>query len=296
MDVVLVPASLMDIESVAMTQSFMKASSKETNMTRRRIVTLLTDFGLQDAYVSSMKGVLLSINPDLAIVDISHEVPKFDVRRAALILAQAAPFFPEGTVHMAIVDPGVGTSRKPLVIETNRFIFVGPDNGILSLAAEKDGVRRQFQMEEGRYVLPERSSTFAGRDLFAPIAAHISRGVPLKRLGKELRSFRRISIHKPLSSNRSIRGEVLIIDSFGNLITNIDGSLLRGIKRGGIIAIEVDGKALRLPFLHAYGEVPRGNPLALIGSIGLLEIGSNRCSMAERLRGVKEGSRVLIRF
>jgi S-adenosylmethionine hydrolase len=265
-------------------------------MARRRIVTLLTDFGLREAYVSSMKGVLLSINPNLTIVDISHEVPKFDIRRAALVLAQAAPSFPPWTIHMAIVDPGVGTSRKPLILETNRFTFIGPDNGVLSIAAVRDGVLRAFRIEGDRYALPGQSSTFAGRDLFAPIAAHISRGVPPRRLGKGLRNFRRLSIPKPRRTHQGIRGEVLLIDSFGNLITNIDRSLLRGMRSKGIVTAEVGGKVLRLPFLNTYGEAPRGNPLALIGSSGLLEIGSNRCSMAERLQGAKEGSGLLIRF
>jgi len=197
---------------------------------------------------------------------------------------------------MAIVDPGVGTSRKPLILETNRFTFIGPDNGVLSIAAERDGVLRTFRIDGDRYALPGQSITFAGRDLFAPIAAHISRGVPPRRLGKRLRNFRRLSIPKPRRTPQGIRGEVLLIDSFGNLITNIDRSLLRGMRSNGIVTAEVGGKVLRLHFLNTYGEAPRGNPLALMGSSGLLEIGSNQCSMAERLQGVKEGSGLLIRF
>ncbi|MGQ9514007.1 MAG: SAM hydrolase/SAM-dependent halogenase family protein [Thermoproteota archaeon] len=259
-----------------------------------QIVTLLTDFGQNDAYVASMKGVLLDINPKLRIIDISHEVPKFNVKRAAIVLAQASSFFPRRTIHVAVVDPGVGTLRKPLVMKTKNYFFVGPDNGVLSIAAEKDGILCVYRIEEGRYVFANRSCTFAGRDIFAPVAAHISRGVPLKKLGKEIGSIKRISICEPKRSGNMIDGEVLMIDSFGNIITNIGASLIRDMKIGQIILIKIGSKAIKAPFLKTYGDVERGKPLAIIGSYDLLEIGINQGNISRLLRDVKEGSKVRI--
>jgi len=142
------------------------------------IITLLTDFGMRDAYVGCVKGVLLGINPSINIVDISHEVPKFNVKYAALILAQAARFYPKGTIHMAIVDPGVGTRRRMLIVKTENYYFVGPDNGILSIAAIRDGVRQTFQIDERRAGPEGVSRTFAARDIFAPIATRLTCGMP----------------------------------------------------------------------------------------------------------------------
>ncbi|MEM2960846.1 MAG: SAM-dependent chlorinase/fluorinase, partial [Candidatus Bathyarchaeia archaeon] len=234
-----------------------------------------------------MKGVLLDINPNLKIIDISHEIPKFNVRRAAIVLAQASSFFPRGTVHVAVVDPGVGTLRAPLIIKTKRYFFVGPDNGVLSIAAEKDGILCAYQIDEGRYVFADRSHTFAGRDIFAPVAAYISRGIPLKKLGREIESIKNISFNEPKRSGNQIDGEVLMIDSFGNIITNIDAQMIKDLKIGQIIPIKIGRKMLRVPFLRTYGDVEKGKPLALIGSSNLLEIGLNQGNISRLLRVAK---------
>lgn len=260
----------------------------------KNTITLLTDFGLRDAYLGCMKGVLLSINPSLNIIDISHEVPKFNVKYAALILAQAAQFFPKGTVHMAIVDPSVGTRRRMLIVETKNYFFVGPDNGVLSIAAIRDGVRQAFQIDERRVGLERGSRTFAARDIFAPIAARITCGVPPKDLGRTITGFHGLTIGGPRSSGVRIVGEVLLIDSFGNIVTNIDCSSLKGVKFDQCILVKVGSEDLRIPFVRTYGEVKEGEALALIGSSGLLEIGMNRGSMSGRLSSAKEGTRVAV--
>jgi len=255
------------------------------------IITLLTDFGLRDSYVGCVKGVLLGINPSLNIVDISHEIPKFNVKYAAIVLAQAARFFPKGTVHMAVVDPGVGTRRRMLIVKTANYCFVGPDNGILSIAAIRDGVRQTFQIDERRVGLEGGSRTFAARDIFAQIAARITCGMPPEGLGREITGFHRLTLG-PRPSGRRIVGEVLIIDSFGNIITNIDGSSLKGVKFDQRILFKVGSEGLRIPFVRTYSEVREGEALALIGGSGMLEIGVNQGSIAGRLSFVKEGTRV----
>jgi len=266
-------------------------------VSKARTVTLLTDFGTRDHYIASMKGVLLAIDPELHIVDITHEVPKFDIRRAALLLANSAKFFPHGTIHVAVVDPGVGTSRRPIIIKTKNYYFVGPDNGVLSVAAAGDGVKHVYQIrEDGSYVLQRRSSTFAGRDVFAPVAAHIAKGVPLEMLGEVIKSFKRIRIGEPKRFGNRIDGDVLLIDAFGNIVTNIGDELIEDLEPGQRILVNVGGKLLRVPFLKTYGDVERGKPLALVGSTGLLEIGLNQGSISCLLRNVKEGSRVSIQY
>jgi hypothetical protein len=255
----------------------------------------LTDFGSSDAYVGCVKGVLLSINPKLNIVDISNEVPKFDVKRAGLILAQTARYFPKGTVHMSIVDPEVGTRRKLLLIETRRFFFVGPDNGILSVAAMRDGVLHAFQIDEVSCALPERSATFAARDIFAPVAARLTLGVRPCRLGDEIAEFKRLQIGEAVPSEKGIVGEVLMIDCFGNLVTNVGGESLGNIKPGQRILIRIGDKALRVPFLRAYGEARKGEPLALIGSAGFLEIGLNQGNASRILPRARSGSKVTVK-
>ncbi|MBO3802464.1 MAG: SAM-dependent chlorinase/fluorinase, partial [Candidatus Brockarchaeota archaeon] len=216
-----------------------------------RIVTLLTDFGTRDHYVASMKGVLLGIEPRLQVIDVSHDVPKFGVRRAAITLAQAAKFFPRGTVHVAVVDPGVGTPRKHLILETKRFFFVGPDNGVLSIAAEEDGIKGAYEIRGSRYVFQERSNTFAGRDVFAPAAAHLAKGLPPERLGEEIdpSEIKKVGIGEPRKSGRRVEGEILAIDEFGNLVTNITRSLVGELKFGKAITGKVGGSSLKVPFL-----------------------------------------------
>jgi S-adenosylmethionine hydrolase len=256
-----------------------------------RIITLTTDFGTGDGFVGTMKGVVLGINPRAVIVDITHGVPPGDIRAGAFSLMAASRFFPEGTVHVAVVDPGVGSRRRAIAVQTAGYVFVGPDNGVLSWALEQEKIKSIRQLENPKYFLKNISRTFHGRDLFAPVAAHLSRGLALARLGRELKEFVRIPWPEPIQRRGGIHGEIVHIDRFGNAITNI-GTGLAGEGRSAVC--EVSGKrrsrCLLMPF---YGAVPVNTPVAVMGSSGLLEIAVNGGSAAEQF-GLQIGDKVIV--
>ena len=264
---------------------------------RRPVITLLTDFGHRDPYVASMKGVILSLCPEAQVVDISHEVPKFDVRAGALILAQAAPWFPDGTVHVGVVDPGVGTARRAIVVVSRRFSFVGPDNGLLMLAAMRDGLRAVYAIERADLMLERVSRTFHGRDIFAPVAARIASGLDPSEVGPEIKDYVVPSFAEPRLDGPVALGEVMYIDGFGNIITNLPEDFLAqlGASEGSELAIRLGGRELRVRLRSAYGEARPGELLALIDSWGMLEVAVSLGSAAERL-GVKPGERVEVRL
>ena len=259
------------------------------------IITLLSDFGLRDPYVSEMKAVILSICPETHIVDITHDIEKFDIRMGAFVLASAASYFPEGTIHVAVVDPGVGTKRKPLVVESRRCLYVGPDNGLLMLAARREGIRRVFHITNPRYMLSKVSRTFHGRDVFAPAAAYLAKGISSSEFGPEVHDYVLPVFAKPQMSDHRILGEVLHIDGFGNIISNISlNDLERGnVHEGSLFDIKLGEKTLRLKLCSAYGEVPVGSPLAIMGSHGFLEISINQES-ASKFFGVQAGDPVQV--
>jgi S-adenosylmethionine hydrolase len=234
-----------------------------------RIITLITDFGTADGYVAEMKGVLFSGVPDSTVVDLTHEIPPQDVDAARLALARAWQRFPEGTVHVVVVDPGVGTARAALAVESNKRFLLGPDNGVLSPAL----------IAGGAYVVelpipPYASATFHGRDVFAPAAVRLAAGESLDRLGttKTDPVIRRTPDVRR-AEDGTLRGQVLTVDRFGNLITNIVG------RAGG--HVEFAGRALRV--MRTYSDVPHGNLIALAGSSGFLEIAARGGSAAEEL-------------
>ncbi len=266
-------------------------------MSRRPLITLLTDFGYKDHYVAAMKGVILSICPEARIVDIAHGVPKFDVRAAAYVLRGAYRYFPPGTIHVVVVDPGVGTERRAVAVKSRNYIFIGPDNGVLSLALAEDGVKEARVIENRDLMLPRITYTFHGRDIFAPVAAHLARGVPFSLVGRRLERLREPSFTRPLVRGRELVCEVLYVDDFGNAALNIDERLLRelGVSYGAELAIELRGKELALKLLPSYGHAPEGAPLLLINSEGFLEIAVNRGSAAEAF-GLSPGSRLRIRI
>jgi S-adenosylmethionine hydrolase len=252
------------------------------------IVTLLTDFGIRDPYVAQMKAVILSICPRTVIVDISHEVEKFNVRMGAFILASATPYFPPGAIHVAVVDPAVGTKRAPLIIETKNFFFVGPDNGLLILAAQADGIRHVYQIENQRYLRPTISYTFHGRDVFAPAAGHLAKGISPQKIGSKLLSYVVPSFSKPLIKNGKITGEINYIDCFGNVVTNIPASLLEQlhVSPGMLLQLHIKGKRFAIRFCQAYGEVQVGEPLGIIGSHNFLELSINQGNAARLFKVV----------
>jgi len=258
-----------------------------------KIVTLTTDFGLRDPYVAEMKAAILGICPAATIVDITHEVEKFNVRMGAHILASAAQHFPEGTIHVAVVDPEVGTQRQPLLIQTKRGFFIGPDNGLLTLAATIQGIIETIQITNRKFMLPEISSTFHGRDVFAPAAAYIAAGIPPREFGQITIETVKPNFARVTHNRAMLIGEVLHIDGFGNIITNISDQEMRLIHLEKTCSVEVGDRQLRLEIGKTYGHSKLHQPLALVGSHGYLEIAVNQGNAAETL-GTKVGDRIRI--
>ncbi|HKQ32544.1 MAG TPA: SAM-dependent chlorinase/fluorinase [Thermodesulfobacteriota bacterium] len=252
----------------------------------RKIITLLTDFGLRDHYAGVMKGVILGINPDAVIVDITHEIRNYHIYEAAFKLRNSYSYFPKGTIHVAVVDPGVGGPRRPLAAEAGGYYFVGPDNGIFSPVLESAGSPSVVEITRTEFMLENISTTFHGRDVFAPAAAHLSNGVSIHDLGSAVPHPVSLDVPKPSMKGDEITGVVLYADSFGNLVTNIPGNMVNP-------DMTVYAGQYRIgPVKSSYGEVGKGDLLAIIGSSGSLEISVNRGSAREVLN--KE--RVFIRI
>jgi S-adenosylmethionine hydrolase len=259
------------------------------------VITLLSDFGTRDPYVGSMKGVILSICRNAKVVDTTHDVAKFNVVQGSYVLAAVVPYFPPGTIHVCVVDPGVGTKRKALLVKTKRCNLIGPDNGILMLAASREGIEKVIEIKNPRYMLSEVSSTFHGRDVFCAVAAHLANGVPMKKFGAETTEYFQPSFSKPTVSGGKLSGEVIHLDDFGNVVTNISLAEIGkiGIKPGATVRVVLGSATTEMRFGRTYGEVAVGQPLTLMGSTGLLEISINRGNAAS-VYGAREGSEVTI--
>lgn len=271
-----------------------------------RTITLTTDFGTVDGYVGVMKGVMLSIAPGIRLVDLSHEVPPQDVRRAAFMLYTAVSFFPPDTVHLAVVDPGVGTERRAIAVQVPQGFLVGPDNGLFTYVLAEAEEWRAVELRDPAYWLPQVSGTFHGRDIFAPVAAHLARGVPMEQLGPPVSDPVLLPLPRLEVREDRLEGEVLYIDRFGNVVTSIgrlrwagnglvlDAAFrraapsLRPAAAGAVV--EIGRKAIQ-GVRRTYGEVPVGESLALVGSIGFLEIAVRQGDAAHTL-GVRPGDPV----
>jgi len=251
------------------------------------VITLLTDFGLGDAYVGTVKGVLLTINPRARLVDLTHAVPPQDVRRATLLLEAAWRFFPAGTVHLAVVDPGVGGPRRALAVAAGGHYFVGPDNGVLGFCFDLPGARA-VALTAPRYHRHPVSRTFHGRDVFAPVAAYCSRGVPLAAFGPVVRDPVRLAASRPSRRGGRVTGEILLADRFGNLLTNLRGPAGPGPLAEGVLRI---GRARIRGLVRTYAERPRQALGALVDSSGRIEVFVREGSARRRL-GVGPGARV----
>jgi S-adenosylmethionine hydrolase len=256
-----------------------------------KIITLTTDFGLKDPYAAEMKAAILGLCPNAAIVDITHGIEKFNIRMGAYVLASAAPYFPNGTIHVAVVDPGVGTRRRPILIQTQRGSFIGPDNGLLVLPAENQGISHIHEITNPRLMLPRVSSTFHGRDVFAPAAAHLANGVHPAEFGPEIRDAVKPEFTKVTSRKDALVGEVLHVDNFGNIITNIGEKEAARIRMKKVINVELSTRKLRLKLCKAYGEAKPQEPIALIGSHNHLEIALNQSNAAAQF-GIKPGDKI----
>jgi len=241
------------------------------------ILTLTTDFGLSDHYVGVMKGVILGICADAQIVDISHQVSRYAIGEGAFAVAQAYLYFPPGTVHVAVIDPGVGSPRRPIVVEAAGQLFVGPDNGVFGMifAREKHEVRL---IQNRRYFRELVSHTFHGRDIFAPVAAHLAAGVAPSLMGEILSNYVRPSFENPRqTSERTWDGEILKVDHFGNVITNFRSDDFPALEELAI------GQAKAQRLVRSYAEAPEGELVAIAGSSGYLEVSLNRGSAAEKI-------------
>ncbi len=240
------------------------------------IITLTTDFGTRDWFVGSMKGVILGINPQAQIVDITHEAPPGDVRTGAFALAASYRCFPRLTVHVAVVDPGVGSQRAAIAVRTADYFFVGPDNGVLSLALAREKVLEIRRIENAALLRQPVSETFHGRDVFAPVAARLTQGVLLDSLGAKLDGYARLDWSQPRVVGGALRGEIIYIDRFGNCITNLGapGSSAGKVRVAGTVEARVR---------QFYQQGALGEPIAVVGSTGLLEIAINGGNAAQSL-------------
>lgn len=259
-----------------------------------KIITLTTDFGLRDPYVAEMKAVILGICPNATIVDVSHEIEKFNVKMGAFILASAAPYFPKGTIHVAVVDPGVGTKRKPILIETEQCFYIGPDNGVLALAATKQGIKRIYEIANSKLMLPKISNTFHGRDVFAPAAAHLANGTPPADFGPQTHDIVMPEFAKVVRKQSSLIGEVLHIDGFGNIVTNFSKEDFEKLGVKEVVEVRLKNVDLRLKLCEAYSEAELQKPLAIIGSHNFLEISINQGNAAKTFRA-EIGDKIVLR-
>jgi S-adenosyl-L-methionine hydrolase (adenosine-forming) len=257
-----------------------------------RIVSLTTDFGLKDSYVAEMKAAFLSICPEATFVDISHNVEKFNIRQGAFLLSSAAPYFPDGTIHVAVVDPEVGTGRRSIIVETKQGFLVGPDNGVLMLAAKAIGEIRIHEIRSRRLMLTHVSGTFHGRDVFAPAAAHLANGVPIKEFGPQIADSIQPTFTKVIYEKDTVKGEILHIDDFGNIITSMRYKDLVDFKEN-ILQVELSGHKLQMKMLHTYSNTKPQEPLALIGSHGYIEIALNQGCAAAKF-GSRIGDKIAI--
>ncbi len=253
-------------------------------MSESRIVTFTTDFGLSDPFVGTLHGVVLNIHPETTIVDISHAVSSYDVLEGAWTIAQAYRFFPPRTVHVVVVDPGVGSARRPIIVETDGYVFVAPDNGVLSLVEAREPKFSVRHITAERYFLQPVSQTFHGRDIFAPVAGWLSKGVAPEEFGPKVSDHVRLPLPEvERIGDNSLRGVVLKVDKFGNLITNIGEQDAQGLFAASPSAASILICETIVRLRHSYAEGEEGEVFAIAGSSGYLEIAARQASAAEKL-------------
>jgi S-adenosylmethionine hydrolase len=239
------------------------------------LVTLTSDYGARDAFAASIKGVILKINPQVQIIDISNDITPLDIWEGAFTLRSAYKHFPKGTVHLAVVDPGVGSGRRPIIVVTESYYFVGPDNGLFSLIYQDAERLRVHHITSPHYFLPNPGPTFHGRDIFAPVAGWLAKGIPSGNFGDEITDFTKLNIPVPKVTPNSIEGHVIHIDRFGNIITNITYNNIQPLLPDGTdpaaVTVNITGKEIK-GLKKFYAEAKPGEPGAIINSSGALEI------------------------
>jgi S-adenosylmethionine hydrolase len=258
------------------------------------LIAFVSDFGTRDHYAGVMKGVVLSINPEVTVVDVSHDLPVHDIPFAAHELAATYRYYPPGTIFLVVVDPGVGSSRRGLAAEAGDWRFVAPDNGVLTAVLQETPAKKVVELTERRYARPTVSRTFEGRDRFAPAAAWLSKGVQLTALGRPVSDFVLLDLPKPRFDDAVLHGVVIRIDHFGNVVTNLDRrSCERLSEGGGVLRLTIGGHAIGR-IVSTYSEIAADEVGALFGSTDQLECASNASRAADRL-GVAVGAPVELR-
>jgi len=259
------------------------------------VIALFTDFGTCDAYVAQLKGAILSIHPTAQLVDLTHEVSAFDVRAAAYLLDAAARYFPAGTIFVAVIDPGVGTARRPVLLVTQiEKYYVGPDNGLFTRVIEREGFQAAYMLTQSTYFLPQVSATFHGRDLFGPVAAHLARGVEPDQFGPPLVELVRLPYARPQRIGETVVGEVIHVDHYGNIATNIPSEMLAHLVPGQWLMLTLAERTHVLPFVETYGAGLQGQTVCLINSSGACEIALPHGNAAAHL-AVRVGARVVLK-
>lgn len=260
----------------------------------RPVVAFLSDFGTRDHYAGTLKAVVLGVCPDATLVDIGHDLPAHDVMAGALELAACYRYFPPGTVFLVVVDPGVGSARRGIAAEAGDYRFVAPDNGVLSAVFRESPPRKVVELTERKYARPTVSRTFEGRDRFAPAAGWLAKGITLASLGKGIGDYHRLELAQPEAGAGEIRGQVVRVDRFGNLISNIDRRTFEQLAATGAITVRAGGHDVAR-VVGTYAEAPAGEPCALFGSTDHLEIAVNAGDAAAHL-GLGRGAALTVRL
>ena len=257
------------------------------------IITLLTDYGITDSYVAEVKGAILKINPEATIIDISHDVGNYDVSAGAFHMTRASPYFPEGTIHVGVVDPGVGSSRKGIIIKANNMWFVGPDNGLMAPAADRIGFEQAWEITNFELLPSKVSEVFDGRDVFGPTGALLSKSVSPDVIGTKIDEIIRLPHYQPEIEGDVIHGNVIHIDGFGNTVTNITYETLKkfGVDGKALFKLTVDDKEYTVPYVSRFSAVEKGELLVLVAGGGYLEISVNQGNAGKRL-GLSEGTKI----
>lgn len=256
------------------------------------IISLITDFGLKDNFVGVMKAVILGINPRAWIVDICHEIKPQGILEAAFLLRSSFKFFPSGTVHLVVIDPGVGSKRKKILVKTKNHFFIAPDNGVLSLALEDEPAINIIEITNDKYFLKPVSGTFHGRDIFAPVAAYVSKGEDIKKFGKSINSIKALELPQVKVDKQELIGEIIYIDKFGNLVSNIDKATLKNFIGNKKFKFHIKNKIIN-KLSQSYSEGFPQEPIALIDSFDYLEIAINSGS-AKNYLGVDKGTKIKV--
>ena len=261
------------------------------------IITLLTDYGIKDTYVAEMKGTILSILPNATLIDLSHDVGNYSIEEGAFHMARSVPYFPEGTVHVGVVDPGVGSSRKGIFIKSKGAWLVGPDNGLLAPAAERLGVEKVYEIMNRKLLPVKVSDVFDGRDTFGPTGALLAKGINPDKIGPEISEYIRVPMYEPKITQDGVEATVIHVDGFGNIVTNITYEVLEhiGVTNDLFFEVEISRKNYKLPYVRRFSSVPEGDLLILVAGGGYMEFAVNQGNAYERL-GIGKGEKVQIKI